>query len=132
MTQEKPRFQAAVAQKPFKCEDCKQPIEAGQDFYWDSERKAGPRQYSWRICPGCQAKVTTPGASKSVFKDLDGTDTRQIKSTDLAGLLDALRNVQRSQQVIEEKIDMIGKLLAKTLDIKLQGNQELPDDEEPF
>lgn len=104
----KSRFQEATARSPFKCEDCKQGIDAGQTFFWDSERKAGPRQYSWRICTGCKGEAegeTRPAAPKSVFSSVAGTDTIQIKSTDLEGLLNALRNIQRSQEHMQTQLN---------------------------
>lgn len=122
MNEDKPRFQPAVAQKAFKCEDCKGDLNAGQSFFWDSERKAGPRQYSWRICPPCQAKVTGPGASKSVFGALDGSSTPQSDSnaiqSQISAILYELAEINKKLDRIEATQNDAERQLEQVFDTK--------------
>jgi hypothetical protein len=80
------RFQQATATRPFKCEDCKNPVNEGDEFFWDSQRKVGPKQISARVCPDCKETNSDDGitalAKGSIFSRVSQSPT----GNDLAAL----------------------------------------------
>jgi len=96
------RFNRATATKAFKCEDCQETLPQGSDFFWDNERKVGPRQYSARVCELCRDNYnkseTTQGStpSKSVFAAAKG----QSQASSGLGGLDKLVAILENQNAL--------------------------------